>query len=193
MVLSEPLSVTFAVVDALRELDVPYLVGGSLASSLHGVPRSTHDVDLVADLDRSKVDALVARLEQTFYIDRDMILDAIKRRSSFNIIHLETMLKVDIFVLKRTAHAEEEMRRAQARSFSEGELVIAAAEDIILEKLEWFRLGQEVSDRQWTDVLGVLQIQGDVLDHDYLRRWASQLGLEPLLDRALADAKGSEP
>lgn len=192
MVLSEPLSVTFAVVDALRELDVPYLVGGSLASSLHGVPRSTHDVDLVADLDRSKVDALVARLQQTFYIDRDMILDAIKRRSSFNIIHLETMLKVDIFVLKSTAHADEEMRRAQARSFSEGELVIATAEDIILEKLEWFRLGQEVSERQWTDVLGVLQIQGDGLDYDYLRRWASQLGLVPLLDRALAEAKGSE-
>lgn len=188
MVLAEPLLVTLVVVDALKAISVRYLVGGSLASSMHGIPRATHDVDLVVEMGPEHVAPLVAALQGAFYIDRDTIDEALKRRSSFNIIHLETMLKVDIFIAGSGAFAREELARAEARQIEDGELVVATAEDIVIEKLRWYRLGDGVSDRQWRDVLGVLQVKNEDLDWEYMRRWSRSLGLEELLERAAAEA-----
>ncbi len=170
---------------------MPYLVGRSLASSLHGTPRATQDVDLVAALRLQHVSALVAALEETFYVDHEMIRDAIARRSSFNVIHLETMFKIDFFILKDDPASRQEMERRQVYRILDNprrDLVIASAEDIILQKLYWYQLGAGVSDRQWNDVLGVMKTQGGQLDMPYLTHTAALLDVEDLFQQACRDA-----
>ncbi len=120
MVLAEPIQVTLRVVRVLDRLGVDYLVGGSLASSLHGVPRATQDVDLVAMLRAHHVDEFVAALSPDFYVDADMIRDAIRRLSSFNIIDLTTMMKVDIFIGRGDAQQREEMARRERYALDPG-------------------------------------------------------------------------
>jgi len=189
--LDEILEITLYVTQTLERLGVPYLVGGSLASSLHGTPRATQDVDLVAELRLQHVPALVAALEETFYVDHEMIRDAIRRRSSFNVIHLETMFKVDVFILKDDPASRQEMERRQVYRVLDNpprDLVIASAEDIILQKLYWYQLGAGVSDRQWNDVLGVMKTQGGQLDMPYLTRTAALLNVEDLFQQACRDA-----
>jgi len=180
------------VVDALVELGVRYRVGGSVASSALGVPRSTLDVDVAAELGQDHVVPFVARLASAYYVDADMIDDAIRRQASFNVIHLATMLKVDVFVRKARPFEEESFRRVTRRPLDEapGARVfdITTAEDIVLHKLEWFRIGAEVSERQWKDVLGVIAVQSGALDVDYLRQWAGELGVRELLERAFVEA-----
>ena len=174
------------VIEVFEELEIPYHVGGSLASSVHGVPRQTNDLDLVVDLSPAAAAVLELRLRDRFYIDGDMIRRAIRSRSSFNLVHLATGFKIDVFVLGRGAFDRMEFRRHGAHRLEAlpRELVIKSAEDTVLRKLEWYRRGNEISDRQWNDVLGVIRTQGELLDRDYLREWASELGVEDLLDRA---------
>lgn len=151
------------VVDALDALGVRYRVGGSVASSALGVPRSTLDVDVACELRQHHVRALVDTLIETFYIDEAMVRDAIARESCFNVIHLETMLKVDLFVRRSRPFEDVSFERVIRRSLDVApgarEFDLTTPEDIILHKLEWFRAGGEVSDRQWGDVVGVLAIQ----------------------------------
>lgn len=184
----ESVTVTLRVAAELERLRIDYFVGGSVASSVHGRPRTTDDVDVVAAIPGPQVDAFVRALEKEFFIDADMIRDAIRRRASFNIIHLATMLKVDIFVLGNEDFATEEMRRRRAVPLRDASVWFSSPEDIVLEKLDWYRKGEGISERQWRDVLGVLAVQGARLDLTYLRRWASRRGLSDLLERALAEA-----
>ncbi len=178
------------IVDTLEELGVPYHIGGSVASSLYGLPRMTIDVDLVADLRLGHVRPLIKRLQATYYIDEDMVLDAINRHSSFNLIHQETILKVDVFIPKTRLFDQEELRRVQSKVLegSDRTFFVASPEGTILNKLEWYRMGSEVSDRQWNDILGVLKVQGTHLDMNYLQKWAAHLDVTDLLERALVDA-----
>lgn len=178
------------IVEALEELGVPYHIGGSVASSLYGLPRLTIDVDLVADLHLGHVRPLVKSLQTIYYIDEEMVRDAISRRSSFNIIHQDTILKVDVFIPKSRLFDQEELRRAQQEVLLEGtrSFNVASPEGTILNKLEWYRMGGEVSDRQWNDILGVLKVQGTDLDMNYLQKWAASLNVTDLLERALVDA-----
>ena len=192
MTLVEPLAVTVRVARALELLGVRYLIGGSLASSFHGVPRSTNDADLVAEIPARLADDLAADLAADFYVDADMIRDAAIRGTSFNIIHLETMFKVDIFIATRDVLGQEELRRRQEHRLApddEARAFFASAEDTILQKLDWYQKGGGISDRQWGDVLGVLAVQGRTLDFTYMQKWAPHLGVVALLDRALAEAK----
>lgn len=186
--LSEPILVVACIVRAFDSLGVPYVVGGSLASSVYGIPRATQDVDLVADLQIPHADMLERLLSGDFYVDADMIREAILKRASFNVIHLATMFKADVFVMKRDAWAREEMARARQEHFDgpEGSIAVrfASPEDTLLHKLVWFRLGNEISDRQWSDILGVLKVQGTLLDDTYLDRWAPLLDVADLLARA---------
>jgi len=148
------------------------------------------DADLVADVRLEHVVPLVDRLKDEFYIDLDMILDAIQSQSSFNMIHLDTMFKVDIFILKQRPFDIHQMGRRVLQNIGDEPGITAyfsTAEDIILAKLEWFRTGGEVSERQWRDVLGVIGTQADHLDYAYLHRWAATLGVEDLLRRALGE------
>lgn len=187
----EPVAITLRVVEALNELEAPYFITGSLASAVHGVVRTTVDVDLVVQLQPDHAELLTQRLDDQFYAKPQAIRSAILRRSSFNLIHMETMFKVDIFVPEDRPYKDAQFERRKqevvatepARS-----AYIATAEDTVLAKLEWCRAGGEVSDLQWRDVLGVLRAQGDQLDTDYLIRWATELGIAGLLDEAFADA-----
>ena len=190
--LTEQIAVTLAVVDALDALGVPYAIGGSFASALHGVMRATMDADLVADLRLEQTDPLAQALGNAFYADVEMMRDAVRRHSSFNLIHLETTFKVDVFVAKPRTFDRSQLARRQLYLLSEDpecHAYVTSAEDIILSKLEWYRIGGEVSDRQWRDVLGVLKVQGDRLDRDYLRRMATELKVADLLERAFGEAE----
>jgi hypothetical protein len=190
----EALKVVLEVTRPLDELGVPYVVGGSLASSLHGIPRTTQAADLVADLRPTHVQPFVAGVSQAFYVAIERVAQAVSRRSSFNLIHNGTGIKVDVFLLKSDPMALQEMirRRAFPIPGSPGaSLQFASAEDTILQKLHWYQIGNRVSDRQWTDVLGVLKVQRR-LDFDYLKEWAPRLGVEDLLREAYEDA-GLDP
>ena len=193
--LSEPIQVTLKVVITFERLGIPYLIGGSFASAVHGIVRATMDVDLVADIKPSHISSLVALLENEFYIDAEMILDAIQHTSSFNLIHLETMFKVDVFILKQSPFDLNQMQRRISQSVGDSpddQAYFSTAEDIILAKLEWFRAEGETSERQWRDILGVLDLQSDRLDLEYLKKWAATLGIRDLLQRAIQAVQGKE-
>ena len=181
------------IVEIFERLSIPYSVAGSVASSAHGVARATLDVDLVADLRAEHVDPLVAAISAEYYVDRDAALDAIERRSMFNVVHLATMLKVDIYVLTSRSFDQESFRRRCQALLDDREgarpYSLDTPEDTILHKLEWYRAGGEVSERQWNDVIGVMKVQLDALDLHYLARWAGEIGVADLLERALATAR----
>ena len=189
--MDEILEITFHVVETFDRLGIPYLVGGSLASSLHGIPRATQDVDLVVRMTHRHVAGLVVVLRPAFYLDESAIHDAVEQHASFNLIHLRTLLKADVFVGKDDEASRAQMERRQTYEIGtepRRALVVASAEDVVAQKLYWFRLGDEVSDRQWSDAIGVLRVGGAGLDLDYLRRAATLLGVEDLLSRALDEA-----
>lgn len=178
-----------AVAKALDIAGATYFVGGSLASSLQGIPRSTQDVDLVADLAISRVGAFVEALGAGFYADPERIRDGIVRRASFNVIDLGNGFKADVYLAVEDAFGRSQFDRRQPIELDAGlTLPFASAEDVILQKLRWFRLGGGVSERQWLDALGVAKVQGDRLDRGYLARWAAELEIADLLARALAEA-----
>ena len=189
---ADPIPVAALVANALEQLGIPYLIGGSVASSLYGLPRSTNDVDIVADVRLAHVQPLVQALGDTFMIDEAAVREAIARRSAFNLIHFDLIEKVDIFVLPAEPWAREQMARRRLDTLIGAEegatAYYATAEDTILSKLAWYKLGHGVSDRQWRDVVEVIQVQGDKLDQPYLDRWAEPLGLTDLLGRARRDA-----
>lgn len=178
------------VVEALEDLGVPYHVGGSIASSFTGIARATQDADLVADLQAQHVAPFARSLEGTYYADAERIAHAVRRRTSFNVIHLETMYKVDVFISKHTPFARENMARRVALEIPGlgRSLYLASPEDIVLHKLLWYADASGVSDRQWYDLQGVLRLQGRKLDFGYLQSWAERLGVADLLDRAFREA-----
>jgi len=180
------------VVNAFEKQGILYYIGGSVASSAYGIARMTLDVDMVTNLMPQHVKPFAEMLKPAYYIDEEMIFDAIRQRSSFNIIHLETMIKVDIFVPKDRPYNNEIFRRKRKETFDEeqgtAEFYLASSEDVILNKLEWYNMGGKISERQWNDVLGVIKVQADLLDKGYLSHWASELGLSDLFEKALRDA-----
>ena len=189
---SDPVHAALQVIQALDTLGVSYLIGGSLASTVYGVVRTTQAADLVVELRLEHAAPLAQVLADSFYVDVEAIRDAIRRRSSFNVIHLETMFKVDVFVSRERPFDRAQFARRAAQTIAtepERTAYVASAEDTVLTKLEWYRLGGEQSERQWRDVLGVLVVQSTHLDVDYLRQWAEHLGVADLLARALREAE----
>jgi hypothetical protein len=189
--LTEPIIVTLLVVETLEKLNIPYFIGGSLATAVHGIARATMDVDLVADIQSHQIQSLISSLGDAFFADELMIHNSVSKGMSFNLIHKETMFKVDIFPSKARAFDRSQFERRIAYLLSDEsnqKAYISSPEDNILSKLEWYRIGGEISDRQWQDVLNVLKIQGDRIDKAYLESWASELGVADLLSRALEEA-----
>jgi hypothetical protein len=176
------------IVSAFDGLEINYYVGGSFASSLYGAGRSSLDVDLVADLAAKHVPSLVELLRKDYYIDANMITEAIQRRSCFNLIHFPTSYKVDVFIPKNRRFDREAFHRRRSGHFADVEgscdVFFCSPEDILLAKLEWFRLGDEISEKQWADILSVLKYQQPFLDRDYLEREAVELHVADLLARA---------
>jgi len=189
--LPEPIAVTVKVTGVLEKLGIPYLIGGSLASTLYGMVRTTQDSDIVADMRPEHIQPFIASLQNEFFMDEEMIAESIQRNSSFNIIHREAMFKVDVFIPRPRTFHQSQLARAQRQTFSADPEVSArfsSAEDTILSKLEWYRMGGEVSERQWRDVLGVLKTRAGALDLDYLQKWAKELKVSDLLEQALAES-----
>jgi hypothetical protein len=188
---NEPIEVTLKVTSVLENLGIPYLIGGSLASTLYGMVRSTQDSDVVAEMRPNHVHAFITALQNEFFIDEEMIAESVKTNSSFNIIHRDTMFKVDVFIPQPRPFLKSQISRAQRQTFrldSEISANFASPEDTILSKLEWYRMGEEVSDRQWRDILGVMKTRAGDLDLDYLRIWARELKVSDLLERAIREA-----
>jgi hypothetical protein len=189
---NEPVEVTLKVTDVFQKLGVPYLIGGSLASTLYGMVRTTQDSDIVAEMRMEHLQPFVAALQDEFYVDDEMIAESIQRNSSFNIIHRETMFKVDVFIPRPRPFLQSQLARAQKQVFAfetEVSAKFASPEDTILSKLEWYRMGGEVSDRQWRDILGVMKTRAGELDLDYLKNWAGELKVGDLLERALNESQ----
>jgi hypothetical protein len=177
-------------IEAFERLGIPYYIGGSVASSLHGKRRATQDVDIVADIQRTHIQTLVQMLENEYYIDADMIRDAIQHQSSFNVLHNETGVKVDVFVLKSNAIAQHELQRAREGVIEPGtrSFYFASPEDVILNKLSWWKMGGGTSTRQWDDLVEVIKHQARTLDIKYLRQCAPLVGVTDSLEQAFADA-----
>ena len=180
------------ILETLDRLEVPYMVGGSAASSLHGIARPTMDIDLVVTLRADQVEEFAAELRADFYADPEMMQEALARGRSFNLIHYASTFKFDLFPLQADEYSQTQFGRrrfAETRLLADEpiECAFATAEDTILTKLRWYRTGGETSERQWNDLRGILQVSGAALDLDYLKSWAPRLGVADLLDRLLKE------
>ncbi len=184
------IDVVLKVVALLEKLNIPYVIGGSFASSIHGLPRATHDADLIALIKPEQAVAFAAELQEEFYADEQTIKHAVRTKRHFNVIHLDSIFKVDIFVAKPSRFETTQIERRQLKILSKDlqqKAYIASAEDTILAKLDWYRRGNQVSDQQWEDIKGVIKVQIKHLDMQYLKHWAQELGVSDLLERALAE------
>lgn len=189
--LPDPIRVTVLVTRVLEKLGIRYLIGGSLASTIHGKVRMTQDADIVADMQLKHVQSFVTDLQAEFYMDEQMIGKAIQQNTSFNIIHRQTMFKVDVFVPSLSPFTQVQLDRAQKQVVNlkpEVSAFFASPEDTILAKHVWFRSRGDISERQWLDVIGVLKVSRGMLDVDYLRNWAKELNVLGLFEKASLEA-----
>jgi hypothetical protein len=186
-----PLDLVSQIATMLDELDIPYALGGSLASSLIGEPRSTVDVDIAIQLDDESGAALLERANAEFYVPIDSARAAIRAHSSFNLIDTTHGLKVDLFVLGEGLLDRMQIARRTRITIPgvAAGIWVTSAEDQVLRKLDWYRNTGNESERQWRDVVGILRIHGDAMQLDYLRETARELNLEALLDDANYAAK----
>jgi hypothetical protein len=187
----DPLAIAQRVIEVCERLDARYSIGGSIASAFAGEPRSTLDVDIVVSLTPEQADALADALNRDFYLDRARLQHAVATRTSANLIHLASAIKIDLFVAGGTPLDGSLLARRRLVVVGDPprEVFVHTPEDILLQKLRWFRLGGETSDRQWRDVLAIVHVQDDSLDRTYLSRGAETLGVADLLERAVAAAR----
>jgi len=189
--MATPTEVLIEVTRILEDLEIPYLVVGSFASSTRGVRRATVDGDIIAQIQSEHVKSIVEKLSsRDFYVDDLAVRRAIAWEQAFNAIHRESMFKIDIYVSRDDFSKKEIDRRLPEKILPDSDTIvyIATAEDTVVAKLSWFRKGGEVSDRQWSDVLGILKVQKSSLDYEYMQEWSERLGVRDLLERALAEA-----
>jgi hypothetical protein len=188
MMLPEPISVTLLVTEVFEKLKIPYLIGGSMASTIYGTVRITQDVDIIADMQLQHIQPFINDLQSEFYLDEDLIADSIRHNSSFNIIHRKTIFKVDVFIPLRTSFQQSQFIRAKKQIMTNDpktSAYFASPEDTIIAKLEWYRMGGEVSERQWRDIIGIMKVREGALDLEYLRKWATDQNLIDLFEKAL--------
>ena len=174
-------------VHAVEALGIEYYIGGSVASTAYSDARTTRDVDFVLLIKPNGLDALLERLEPGFYVDRVAVERAVVTGDCFNALSKESVFQVDVFTPNPSPWVDSQFGRKQRHRIGPTglEVYLCSPEDSVLSKLDWYRLGNEVSQQQWRDVIGVLRVQSLNLDRDYLARWARELGVVDLLDRAL--------
>lgn len=184
-----PIDIALLVGRAIEQVGGAYFVGGSLASSFHGEPRATNDIDMVVQISPGKINEFVSALGDDFEIDVDMLRDALVHRRSCNIFFLPSVTKIDLFAVGSTPFDEVEFSRRKAVRAREIDelLVLKTPEDTVLRKLLWYREGGEVSEKQWRDLTQVLRISGDAMDFEYMTSWAERLGLITLFARARSE------
>jgi hypothetical protein len=188
---TDNLRVLLEVLAAFDSLGIDYAIGGSLASGIHGITRYTSDADVSVEPFEGQESRLVARFGPDYYVSVEAIRQALRDRATFNIINTAVGFKVDVFIRKDRPYDQSLMDRrifAAMADAPDHPVAVVSAEDSILLKLEWYRLGGEISDRQWSDILGVMRVQGDRLDQGYLDQWARELGVIDLLNDARRDS-----
>jgi hypothetical protein len=180
-----------ALIRVLEGLHIRYLIGGSVASSSRGIPRSTVDTDLVVRIVPLQTAALVKALGADWYADAEFAREAVERGRAFNVIHIPSGHKIDIFPAIDPFNASE-LERAGIQTLTvpggSVQCFVATTEDMILAKLRWYRNGGETSERQWLDIADMLVVNRD-LDTAYLAKWAKQLGVADLLERAVNETR----
>ena len=192
--MNPPNILTFAlqVTKIFEQSGIPYYLGGSIASSLFGIPRTTLDIDIVVDIRQHHIPLLIKSFsEKEYYLDSDAMTDAIKHGTSFNIIHRDTFYKIDVFVPQDDLFQKEVFTRRMKHNLSneiQDSLFFPSPEDIVLLKLKWYKAGGNVSEKQWTDILGVLKAQGNHLDREYMTKWSDYLGIKDLLAKSILDS-----
>ncbi len=189
---SGPLQLVIDVASILEELEIPYVLDGSMASSFFGEPRATADIDVAIKVEPDVGDRLVSRMRADFYVPEAAARAAVSSHDSFNLLATELGLKIDLFVLGDGLLDRRQIERRVLVPVPGRErgVWVTSPEDQILRKLDWYRQGGSTSDRQWRDVLGLLAVGAGTLDLDYLRETASEVGLTDLLILATADAPG---
>ncbi len=180
------------IADLLDSLDIPYAIGGSVASALYGTVRFTRDADIAVQAFLPVADKFYELLKGEFYVSREAMDEALRFHRSFNVIHFETSFKIDLFIqgpgdFERQLLARR--RKLKLTETSPKDICVVSPEDIILLKLLWLRQTGGTSERQWGDVLGVLNVQKQALDYDYMREYAGKLGSAELLQKAIAEAQ----
>lgn len=186
--MDDRLEALFLTTRLLDQLDIPYLIGGSVASSTFGEFRHTNDVDFLIQLKPNQVNALISAFSTDYYIDEVAVRRALDRGTAFNAIHFASTYKMDFFVAPADPFAKQQFARRQLQRIdgdSEEQVYLASPEDVILSKLRWFRRGGETSQQQLRDIKGVLKVEGDRLDLNYLREWSPKLGVADLLEQLL--------
>jgi hypothetical protein len=169
----------------LDECGIPYMIAGSFASNIHGLPRATQDADVVIDAEKNNLEQFLRSLGSAFYLSPEAALDALVREQMFNVIHLETGFKVDLIIRKSRLFSKTEFSRRQPAFYLGENRWFATAEDTILSKLEWSK--RAASERQFNDALNVAKLQRENLDRDYLERWARELAIPELLEKLLRE------
>jgi hypothetical protein len=176
------------VIRTLDRLGIPYAIGGSLASSMHGVQRMTRDADLTVEPFPRRIESFLAYFDtEEYYVSEDAVREALRNRSTFNVIHPASGYKIDFFVRKDEPFEREAFTRRTSFALPDHPnepVVFHSAEDVIVFKLRWYRMGGEQSEKQWTDILNVLKVQADRLNETYLDQWAASLNVADLLQRA---------
>lgn len=166
------------VIDVLEGLSIPYMVTGSIASMAYGEPRLTIDMDIVIDLSTEMAERFCAKFEtgKDFYVHLDSVLEAIRQRGHFNIIHVPSGSKVDFYQLKKDPLSQEMFKRRNEESFDEKRMAsFSSPEDVIINKLIFYNEGK--SEKHLRDIRGMLQVSGDKLDISYLEKRLEDLGL----------------
>ncbi len=177
----------FRLLGFLDKTGIPYMVAGSTGSSFHGKPRATQDTDIVIDPAEDQLQRLMALFGDSYYVSREAALEALHRRTMFNVIDMDGGWKVDLIIRKDRPFSLEEFRRRRQMRMTGQPIWVVSVEDTILSKLEWTKGRQ--SDVQYSDALGVAVAQWETLDIEYLRQWAKQLEVEDALTRLLNEAK----
>ena len=162
---------------------IEYMITGSFASNVHGLPRLTQDADVIIEADLDRLLRFINMLGSDFYADSDAAREAFAGNRMLNIIHMPTGFKIDLVLRKERPFSKEEFQRRQQIEFLGRPCWFTSAEDIILAKLEWSKMGQ--SERQFGDAVSVAKVQQDMLDRAYLRKWAEELGVAELLEDLL--------
>ena len=176
--------------DVLDKLNIAYVIGGSFASSAYGAVRFTQDADITVEPFGQVCDKFFEAIKNDFYISKEAMYQALQSRTSFNIIHLTTAFKIDIFIQKENEFQIQMLSHSRKLPLGESakKVSFVSPEDIILLKLDWFRQSGCDSQRQWSDVQGVLAAQKENLDFEYLKNWAKKLGLKELLQKAMSES-----
>lgn len=186
--MSSFVEVLLSVARLFEAVGARYAYVGSVASSNHGLPRATNDIDVITDLSLENSVRFIEALGEDFYFSETSIRRALQTHKSFNLIQQELILKIDVFSVAPDSFGQTCLARRSlepAMRGSEDKVFMITPEDTLLAKLEWFKKGGETSDRQWSDILGIIKVQGTSLDVPYLREWAAKLNVTDLLERAL--------